>query len=161
MINLGTFSYVVDIPYNRFDVEVNVGNYTSIASGLCIIAGQHNQMVSTFTFHEHCGLDYPDFFFKGKIIIGNDVWIGMNVAIMEGVSIGDGAIIGACTVVTKDVEPFSIVVGNPMQKVMYRFSLPIIQSLQEIKWWYWGFEKIKERIQDFQNIKKFCTKYGK
>ena len=88
---------------------------------------------------------------KGGIEIGNAVWIGTRVIILPGVKIGDGAIIGAGSVVTKDVEPYSIAVGNPAVHKKYRFSPEIIKELMEIKWWDWSSEKIK------QNEKFFTT----
>lgn len=79
-------------------------------------------------------------------IIGNDVWFGTNSTIMLGVKIGDGAIIGACSVVTKDVPPYSIVAGNPAKIVRYRFPDEIIEQLLKIKWWDWDYDKITRNI---------------
>ena len=76
----------------------------------------------------------PDIPIK-RTILGNDVWVGTNAVILGGLTIGDGAVIGAGAVVTKDVEPYSIVVGNPAREIKKRFSDQIIASLLEIKWW--------------------------
>lgn len=83
---------------------------------------------------------------KGDTTIGNDVWIGTEALIMPGVSIGDGAIISARAVVTKDVEPYSIVGGNPAKLLKKRFDENTIQSLQTIKWWDWSATKIEDHI---------------
>jgi len=73
--------------------------------------------------------------FKGDTIIGNDVWVGMDTVIMPGINIGDGAIVAANSVITKDVEPYTIVGGNPALKIKERFPEQIINKLLEIKWW--------------------------
>ncbi len=83
---------------------------------------------------------------KGDTVVGNDVWIGMNATIMPGVHIGDGAIIGACSVVTHDVEPYTVVGGNPAAPRKNRFSADIIEKLLEICWWDWPIEKITAKI---------------
>lgn len=101
---------------------------------------------------------------KGDIHIGNDVWIGAKSTIMSGVKISDGSVVGACSVVTKDVPPYAIVAGNPAKVVKYRFTEDQIEKLLQIKWWDWAEQKIKdkamllwsEKINDFldQNITK-------
>lgn len=80
--------------------------------------------------------------FKGDIVIGNDVWIGRESIIMPGVKIGDGAIIAACSVVTKDVEPYSVVGGNPARFIKKRFNDELIELLLEFKWWDLPPEKL-------------------
>lgn len=87
---------------------------------------------------------------KGDIIIGNDVWIGYEAVILAGVSIGDGAIIGARAVVTKDVPPYTIVGGVPAKPIKKRFSDETISSLLSIQWWNWSKEKISENIKAIQ-----------
>jgi acetyltransferase-like isoleucine patch superfamily enzyme len=80
---------------------------------------------------------------KGNIIIENDVWIGAKSTIMSGLKIGNGSVIGACSVVTKDVPPYAIVAGNPAKIVKYRFSEKQIEKLLKIRWWDWDEEKIR------------------
>ena len=80
------------------------------------------------------------------MIIGNDVWIGDRATILSGVRIGDGAVIGAGSVVTKDVEPYSIVAGNPARPKRTRFDEETIKKLLEIKWWDWPVEKINDNV---------------
>ena len=94
------------------------------------------------------GKSYPK---KGDINIGNDVWIGYNTTIMAGVTIGDGAIIATNSTVIKDVEPYSIVGGNPATEIKKRFSENKIAKLLELKWWDWDVEKITKNIQNLSD----------
>lgn len=87
---------------------------------------------------------YPN---KGDLIIGNDVWIGYNATIIAGVKVGHGAIIAANATVVKDVEPYSIVGGNPAKKIRKRFSDTTIKKLLEIKWWDWPIESITANVE--------------
>ncbi len=95
---------------------------------------------------------------KKETIIGNDVWIGANATILAGVRVGDGAIIGAHSLVTKDIEPYSIVYGTPAKHQRYRFSEKIISELLKIQWWNWDDKKIKENIGFFKNPSDFIEK---
>ena len=89
------------------------------------------------------GKSYPT---KGDTVIGNDVWIGHDATLMPGVQIGDGAIIATKSVVTKNVEPYTIVGGNPAKPIKKRFSEDIIARLLEMKWWDWDVEKITQNV---------------
>jgi len=128
-----------------------VGNFCSIAGNVNIYLGGNHRIdwVTTFPFgtiHQnifnHTGEGHPST--KGDVIIGNDVWIGSNVTIMSGVTIGDGAVIANNSHVVKDVEPYSLVGGNPAKLIKYRFTQQQIEKLLEIKWWYWDDEKINK-----------------
>ena len=88
---------------------------------------------------------------KGNIVIGNDVWIGMDSKILSGVHIGDGSIISAGAVVTKDVEPYSIVGGVPAKTIRKRFDDKTIRRLEEIQWWNWSNEQIYDAIPILQS----------
>jgi len=79
---------------------------------------------------------------KGDVIIGNDVWVASYTTIMSGVTIGDGAVIANNSHVVKNVEPYSLVGGNPAKFIKYRFTEEQIKKLLEIKWWDWTDEKI-------------------
>jgi acetyltransferase-like isoleucine patch superfamily enzyme len=94
------------------------------------------------------------------IIIGNDVFIGANVTILDGVKIGDGAVIGAGAVVSKDIPPYSIAVGCPIQIEKYRFSPEQINKLLDIKWWDFEDDKLKEVERMFFDVNEFIGKYG-
>jgi virginiamycin A acetyltransferase len=84
---------------------------------------------------------------KGDIVIGHDVWIGFEAMVMAGVHIGDGAIIAARSIVQKDVPPFTIVGGIPARIIRKRFDDPVIELLQQIKWWDWDIQRIKAHIR--------------
>ncbi|WP_292146892.1 CatB-related O-acetyltransferase [Mesorhizobium sp.] len=86
---------------------------------------------------------------KGPIVLGNDVWVGARATILSGVNIGNGAVVAACSVVTKDVEPYAIVAGNPARFVRYRFSEDTIAAMQKIRWWDWPIERIKQENAAF------------
>ena len=101
---------------------------------------------------------------KGDIVIENDVWIGATSTIMSGVTIHNGAVIGAGTTVTKDVPPYAIVVGNPGKVIKYRFDEDQIKALLNIKWWEWDEEKIRNNTLSLwsNEINKFISEhYGK
>ena len=95
-------------------------------------------------FDNYDGTGHPSS--KGNVIIGNDVWVGRNVTIISGCKIGDGAVIACNSHVVKDVEPYSIVGGNPAKHIKYRFTKDQIESLLKIKWWYWEDKKINENL---------------
>ena len=80
---------------------------------------------------------------------------------MDGITIGDGAIVGAMSVVAKDVPPYAVVVGNPAKIVHYRYSEDVIAKLLKIKWWDWSESLIKERMEDFKDVDIFVSKYYK
>lgn len=133
----------------RKDVDkLIIGNYCSIGSGtIFMMAGNqgHNQeWVSTFPFYFQANIfkEAKNAFIKaGDTIIGNDVWIGSEAMIMPGINIGDGAIIAARTVVTKDVKAYEVVGGNPAVHIKYRFEKEEIKQLLKIKWWNWNLRR--------------------
>ncbi len=94
---------------------------------------------------------------KGDVVIGNDVWIGRSATIMSGVKVGDGAVVGACSLVTKDVAPYAIVGGNPARLIRTRFDADTVERLCAIRWWNWEDARIEEylplllddRVDDF------------
>lgn len=162
MGTLGAHSYISGKISNNFGIDIEVGKFTSIAEGLEIIASDHPMKeVSTFPFREVYKLEYAPCTGCQKIVIGNDVWIGMGVAIKQGVTICNGAIIGAKSVIVNDVFPYMIVAGNPASLIRYRFDRDVVLKLKDIAWWDWDFEFIKENIQDFMDINSFVKKYWK
>lgn len=134
-----------------------IGKFCSIACGAKFLLNSANHtMTSAATypfplFFEEWGLEKKDvteaWDNKGNIIIGNDVWIGYEAAILAGVTIGDGAVIGTRAVVTKDVPPYSIVGGVPAKPIRKRFDNETIARLLRIKWWDWPDEVIEENMQ--------------
>ena len=137
-----------------------IGKFCSIACGAkFLFTSANHTMRSAATypfplFFEEWNLDRKNvtdsWDNKGDIIIGNDVWIGYEAVILSGVTIGDGAIIGARAVVTKDVPPYSIVGGVPAKLIRKRFSDSDISKLLEIKWWNWSKEEIAQNIEVIQ-----------
>ncbi len=128
--------------------KVRIGKFCSIAGGVTVYTStDHNA--------EHVSV-YPFFLIdkkfsyalrsKGGVVIENDVWIGDGSTILDGVTIGNGAIIGAKSVVTKDVQPYEIVAGNPAKHIRYRFDAETINQLLQIQWWHWDIEKINENM---------------
>lgn len=151
--------------------KIYIGKFCSIAKNVEIFTGgNHNvNWVSTYPF-SHFTKDFPEGkkvtgypTTKGDVKIGNDVWIGRGVTIMSGVTIGDGAVIGSNCVVAANVEPYEIVVGNPMKKLRKRFDEETIQKLLAIKWWNWDTEKINSEVSNLcnTNIKAFVDKHYK
>lgn len=138
--------------YPEFGDKLIIGKFCSIASGTKFIMGSANHRlgsVTTYPFNVFGGSwqeNTPDHMsqlpFKGDIVIGNDVWIGRESIIMPGIKIGDGAIIAAYSVVTKDVEPYSVVGGNPARFIKKRFNDELIELLLEFKWWDLPPEKL-------------------
>ena len=138
--------------YPEFGDKLIIGKFCSIASGTKFIMGSANHRlgsVTTYPFNVFGGSwqeNTPDHMsqlpFKGDIVIGNDVWISRESIIMPGVKIGDGAIIAAYSVVTKDVEPYSVVGGNPARFIKKRFNDELIELLLEFKWWDLSPEKL-------------------
>lgn len=144
--------------------NVTIGKYCSLASGIVVDSGfNHNtEFISTYPFNVMKGVVADSInTIKGDITIGNDVWIGEDVLIMSGVTIGDGAIIGAKTVVTKDVEPYSIHAGIPNKLIRKRFTDEQIESLLKIKWWNWDDERVMRFAADLnsKNINDFILRH--
>lgn len=150
--------------------NAQIGKFANIAAMARIGATQHpitRASLHHFTYRRKMyGFDDKDDeeFFENrknnKVIIGNDVWIGHGVTIMAGIKIGNGAVIGSGAVVTHDVESYSIVAGVRAKKIRYRFSKDVINRLEEIKWWDWPHEKIKDRFDDFLlDAEEFIKKY--
>lgn len=131
-----------------------VGSFCSLApmSNIFLGGNHRSDWVSSYpfpNFREHFPTAHGKTpISKGDIIIGNDVWIGNFCNILSGVTIGDGAVVAACAVVTKDVPPYAVVAGNPARVVKYRFSEEQIAALLRIRWWDWEKEKI-DREMDF------------
>jgi len=124
--------------------QIHIGKYCSISDTVLFDGGmQHNsRFVTTFPLWKIGSAERKDRMCKGDIHVGNDVWIGHEAVIMSGVTIHDGAVIGARAVVTKDVDPYTIVGGVPAKLIRHRFPLPLIGILLQIKWWDWPQEKI-------------------
>ena len=174
-IVVGDFTYIAD---SQFESHVThhyewngdrlvIGKFCQIAAGVeFVMNGANHQMnaVSTFPFYtlEGWEMEPPspeDLPLKGDTVIGNDVWIGQNAVILPGVHIGDGVIIGANSVVGKDVEPYTIVIGNPAKVLRKRFDNELINLLLAFKWWDKEIEEINALIplltcSDLEKVKR-------
>lgn len=130
-----------------------IGKFCQIANGVQFLMNASLYRISSFTAYpfelirrqafKEVEFNLP---FKGDTVIGNDVLIGFNVTIMPGVKIGNGAILGARSVITKDVAPYTIVAGNPGIEKRKRFSDDAVEILENIKWWDWPIEKIIKAV---------------
>lgn len=141
--------------------KLTIGKFCSIACGAKFIFNSANHSIKSLSTYP-----FPLFFEewelnkanvaeawdnKGDIVVGNDVWIGYEAVILSGVKIGDGAIIGARAVVTKDVPPYTIVGGVPAKPIRKRFSDETITELLKLQWWNWSAERIKQNLSAIQN----------
>lgn len=166
---MGRGSYVGE---NTVLKHVRVGRYCSIAGKTQVIYGKHpvDSFVSThpsfFSTNKQAGFtyvtenkylerNYADKQEKRSVIIGNDVWIGDSAKLMEGVKIGNGAIVAAGSLVTNDVPPYAVVGGVPAKIIKYRFDGNVIKSLLESQWWNREEEWIEKHANDFADVQKF------
>lgn len=148
--NVENFNKNVLYHFDFIGDKLIIGKFCQIATNVRFIMNGANHATngfSTFPFrafgHEWQEVPLtPDY--KGDTVIGNDVWIGYNTTIMPGVKIGDGAIVASQAVVTKDVEPYAIIGGNPARLIRKRFDDETIHKLTNLAWWDWPFEKITE-----------------
>lgn len=154
--------------------NVKVGRYCSIGDEVSVICGAHpvSEFISThpafYSTSNFSGLSFvvEDKFTEFKhteknylITVENDVWIGSRVSILQGVTIGNGAVVAAGAVVVNDVEPFEVVGGVPAKKIKKRFSDEEIAILQSVKWWDWNENILKKREEMFASPKLFFDKY--
>lgn len=171
-IMVGEYTIYNDFVNDPRDFEINnvlyhypvnkdsliIGKYCSIACGAKFIFTAGNHKLSSLSnypfplFTEDWGINDVDvteaWDNKGDIVIGNDVWIGYEAVIMQGVHIGDGAVVGTRAVVTKDVPPYTIVGGVPSKEIKKRFSEDVIDKLMELQWWNWDDEVVQGNLEN-------------
>jgi virginiamycin A acetyltransferase len=162
-----------DIPYivsAETTDKVVIGKFCSIAHSVVLVVhpghippkGYEEYRVATYAMARLCSF-LPSYYLPERrnfIKIGNDVTIGANAVILPGVTIGDGAIIGAGTVVTHDVPPYAVVAGGPAKVLRYRFTPEQIQKLLRIAWWNWSDKKIVENMDYFYGkVESFIDKF--
>ena len=160
-LTLGRHSYIATHILSH-DPEVRIGNFSSLAANITFHGKDNHttETVSTFPWFTLYP-EMPDLTYsKGKILIGNDVWVGDRVSFLSGITVGDGAAIGARAVVAKDCVPYGIYVGNPAKLVKLRFKPEIILALLYIKWWNWSDAKIQKNIQwFFKPVEEFIKEF--
>lgn len=187
-IIVGDYSYYDDTSGDAINFEKNVlyhfdfigdkliiGKFCALGSGVrFIMNGANHRMdgISSFPFNIFGG-DWQKVTptkgqlpYKGDTILGNDVWIGYESTVMPGVKIGNGAIVAAHSVVTKDIDPYTIVGGNPAKVIRKRFSETDIQMLEELAWWDWSMEQITEALHlivncDVDKLREFAKSIHK
>lgn len=172
LLQLDIDSYIVG-------AEIQSGINFNYAEGVhCIQIGKYSALAEKITFLINLNHDYKSVFQgspsfisetrpsklkrKGSVLIQNDVWVGHGVTLLSGITIHNGAIIGAESVVTKDVPSYAIVAGNPAKIIGYRFPEEQRAALNEIAWWNWDLAKLLERKEElFQPVELFIEKYQK
>lgn len=149
-----------------------IGKFCQFAPSVTFIRNGANHKVSgfsTFPFNifghgwERYTPALEELPLKGDTVVGNDVWLGTEAMILPGIKIGDGAIIAARSVVSKDVEAYTIVGGNPAKPIRKRFSEEIIEELLRVRWWDWNIEAISKHVSsitggDIEALKKIIKK---
>lgn len=165
---LADYSYIV----NDGDVAyATIGKFCSIAAHVRINPGNHPMWrASQAHFTYRASAYWPEeedeaSFFAWRraqlVTIGHDVWIGHGAVVLPGCSIGIGAVVGAAAVVTKDVEPYAVVVGNPARAVKRRFDERSVERLLALAWWDWDHERLRKALPDFRTlgIEAFLTRH--
>jgi virginiamycin A acetyltransferase len=161
---IGDYTY---ISINSRILSTKIGKFCSIGPNFFCGWGVHpTDALSTspafYSLKKQAGITFSK---TDKVIenlpieIGNDVFIGMNVTVLDGVKIGDGAIIGAGAIVSKDIPPYAVAVGSPIQIIKYRFAPPIIEKLLKIKWWNFEEKDLQDVEAFLFDIETFITKY--
>lgn len=161
------FSTMAKHSFCGYDCEIlhaDIGSFTSIANGVVIGGGRHpmewvgmspvfyegrDSVAAKFSKHSR---EPPR-----RVVIGHDVWIGHSAILLPGVSVGDGAVVGAGSVVTKVVPPYAIVGGNPARHIRYRFSDEIIRRLLVMQWWSMDERRLRQLAPYFHDVEKFLA----
>jgi acetyltransferase-like isoleucine patch superfamily enzyme len=150
------------ISYSPHDPRVTVGRYCSLNDMSYVVTGgdHHHEHVSTCLFHFTMGAG-PEVYSgdRGPIRIGNDVWTGFGSVIMSGVTVGDGAVVGAGAVVTRDIEPYAVVGGVPARLIRYRFDEGTRHALLRIRWWDWPESRVADHVEQLSgpDVRQFVA----
>jgi phosphonate metabolism protein (transferase hexapeptide repeat family) len=163
---IGDYTYLAG--FNQVNYS-RIGKFCSIATYVRLNPGNHpsNRVTQHHMTYRRQMFDLMDTddeaFFAWRqthqVVVGHDVWLGHNVCVMPGVNIGNGAVVGSGAIVTKDIEPYTINVGVPAKPIKRRFDKTIAAALEEIRWWDWSNDMLKEKILDFNDIEAFVAKY--
>ncbi len=152
--------------YEFYGDKLIIGKFCAIAEGITFIMnGANHRMdgITTYPFSlfgggwEKAVPTLEQLPFKGDTVIGSDVWIGQNVTILPGIKVGDGAIIAANATVTRNVEPYTIVGGNPARLIKKRFSEEVIALLEKLQWWNWNEQKIFEHLEQLTSAHELAS----
>ncbi|MDO5692111.1 MAG: DapH/DapD/GlmU-related protein [Pseudomonadota bacterium] len=164
---LDDYSYIQ--PYCDV-MSCDIGKFANIASMARINPGFHpmeRPSLHHFTYRramygmaEHDDEDFFAWRRRQRVVIGHDTWIGHGAVIMPGVRIGNGAVVGSNSVVTRDVPAYAIVAGAPAKLIRPRFSRAIADELQQIQWWDWDHATLTARLADFLDLRGFLARYG-
>jgi hypothetical protein len=156
---MAAYSYIVTDSSAAYST---IGKFCSIARDVRINPGNHPTWRAAQHHFSYRAVSYglgesdDEAFFDWRrahdVVIGHDVWIGHGATVLAGVSVGTGAVIGAGAVVSKDVEPFTIVVGVPSHPIRERFPKPVKDGLLRLAWWDWEHERLADALEDFRNL---------
>lgn len=156
-VTIGRYSYV---GVNNSICNCNIGSFCSIGSYCAIGGGVHplDKLSTSPVFYDRDNCFHIENFIASShdcsktpiVTLGNDVWVGENCFIKAGITIGDGVIVGAHSVITKDIPPYAIVAGIPAKIIRYRFSEEKIKDLLEMQWWNWNDSKIQANLNLFR-----------
>lgn len=153
-VQMGDYSYMAK---NSQVANTTIGKFCSIGRNFTCGLG----------IHPTDGISTHPIFYQGvqvehkPVCIGNDVFIGANVTVLDGVTVGDGAVIGAGAVVSKDIPPYAVAVGCPIEIKRYRMTEKQIEAMERIQWWNWEKEKLKDIKTMFNDIDGFIEKYDR
>jgi virginiamycin A acetyltransferase len=160
-VDVGMYSYGCFVPEN-IPAGTTIGRYCSFATGVTIFNTNHPfDRISQHPFFYNPTLKATrgEMIARGRISIGHDVWLGKNALILPRVSqIGNGAVIGAGSVVTRDVPPYAVVAGNPARIIKYRFPPAIQEKIQQSRWWDSPIEELRSRLDEF--LEPAASRYG-
>lgn len=139
--------------YDFIGDRLVIGRFCAIATGARFMMNGGNHATAGFSTYPFLIFGHgwerlsPSFPTRGDTVVGNDVWVGHQATIMPGVTIGDGAIVAAQSVVTADVRPYAVVAGNPAREVKRRFDDAVVEELLRVRWWHWPAERITRHLE--------------
>jgi len=167
-VTLDDYSYICEF---GDAISTDIGKFTNIAAMVRINPGFHPLERPTqhhFTYRaQQYGLadeDDAEFFAwrrRQRVRIGHDVWIGHGAILMPGIRVGNGAVIGSGSIVTRDVPAYAIVGGNPARPIRQRFNRAIAEEIEAIAWWDWDHERLQESLDDFKDLRRFLARHGR